>query len=97
MKNVFKIANGKWRFEIVVNGKLHRKTFSAKNEAIEYANNFKQARRFEFSFFTNLSPERIKDIKDALDLLPENISLNHIVRKYLTLNKPIFVRRKVYC
>lgn len=89
MKNINRLSNGKWQFEIVANGKRHRKNFSSKNEAIAYANNFKQARRFELSFFTNLSPERIKDIKYALDLLPENISLNHIVRKYLKLNKPI--------
>ena len=89
MKNVFKIANGKWRFESSLNGKLHRKTFSSKNEAIEYANNFKSARKFELSFFAGLTGEQIKDIKDALDLLPTNETLTSVLKKHLLKNKPI--------
>lgn len=89
MKNVFKIANGKWRFESSLNGKLHRKTFSSKNEAIEYANNFKSARKFELSFFAGLTGDQIKDIKDALDLLPTNETLTSVLKKHLLKNKPI--------
>lgn len=91
MKNVFKIANGKWRFETTLNGKLHRKTFSAKSEAIEYANNFKSALKFELSYFTDLTGAQIKDIRTALSLLPKDITLTHIVKKYLEQNKPISI------
>ena len=37
MKNVFKISDGRWRFEIVQNGKRFIKTFKSKNEATDYA------------------------------------------------------------
>ena len=81
MKNIYRLPTGKWQFEVVLNGKRHRKNFSSKNEAITYANNYKQARRFELSFFTELSPEQIKDIKDAISILPANMSLCDAVKK----------------
>ena len=81
MKNVFKLANGKWRFEIVENGKTFCKTFSSKTDALDYAKNWFDARKFELSFFLNLPKERIKDIKDAIEILPEGKSLLESVKK----------------
>ena len=81
MKNVFKLANGKWRFEIVENGKRYRKSFSSKTDAVDYAKNWFDARKFELSFFLNLPKERIKDIKDAIAILPKGLSLCEAVRK----------------
>lgn len=89
MKNIWKLKNGKWQFENVFNGKRYRKTFASKNEAVNYANNFKSARKFEVSYFANLDGSQIKDIKDALELLPKGETLTGVVRKFLTLNKPI--------
>ena len=80
-QNVFKLANGKWRFEIVENGKRYGKSFSSKTDAVAYAKNWIDARKFELSFFLNLPKERIKDIKDALDMLPEGKSLLESVKK----------------
>lgn len=81
MKNVFKLANGKWRFEIVENGKTYCKTFSSKTDAADYAKNWFDARKFELSFFLNLPKERIKDIKDAIGILPEGKTLFESVKK----------------
>lgn len=83
MKNINKLKNGKWQFEVVVNGKRHRKNFSSKNEAINYANNYKSARKFELSFFTGLSGQQINDIKNALEILPQNKTLTAIVSEYI--------------
>ena len=81
MKNVFKIAGDKWRFEIQANGKTIRKTFASKSEAINFRNTFLAARKFDLSFFMSLSGEQIKDIKDALDVLPQGKTLLQSVRK----------------
>ena len=89
MKNINRLPNGKWQFEIIVNGKRQRRNFSSKRDAISYANNFKQSTKFEVSYFANLDASQIKDIKDALLLLPKGETLTGIVRKFLTLNKPI--------
>lgn len=89
MKNVFKISDGRWRFEIVQNGKIFIKTFKTKNEAIDYAKNYKDAKKFQLRTFFEMSETQIKDIKDALNLLPKNETLTEIVKKHIALNKPI--------
>ena len=89
MKNVFKISDGRWRFEIVQNGKRFIKTFKSKNEATDYAKNWKDAGKFQLSFFLGMSETQIKDIKDAISLLSPNQSLTEIVKKHLKLNKPV--------
>ena len=81
MKNVFKIAGDKWRFEIQTNGKIIRKTFMSKSEAIDFRNAFFAARKFDLAFFTFLSGEQIKDIKDALKVLPQGKTLLQSVQK----------------
>lgn len=81
MKNVFKIAGDKWRFEIQLNGKTIRKTFASKSEAINFRNTFLAAMKFDLSFFMSLSGEQIKDIKDALNVLPQGKTLLQSVRK----------------
>ena len=81
MKNINKLKNGKWQFEIICNGKRHRKNFSTKTDAITYASNYKSARKFDLSFFQQLSGDVIKDIKDALAMLPNNMTLVEAVDK----------------
>lgn len=83
------MKSGKWMFEAVSNGKRIRKTFSSKSDAAVYANNFKAAKKFEMSYFLEMSDAQIKDIKDAVELLPQNETLTGIVKKHLSLNKPI--------
>ena len=73
MKNIFRLANGEWRFEIQANGKIIRKTFALKADAINYKNSFFAARKFDLTYFTSLSGEQIKDIRDALAILPPNL------------------------
>ncbi len=81
MKNVFKIANGQWRFEFVTNGKRRIKTFKSKLEAEAYARDYQKARTFDLAYFFNLSDEQRKDIKDAISELPKGKSLLTSVRK----------------
>lgn len=81
--------DGRWRFEIVQNGKRSIKYFKSKNDAIEYAKNWKNAGKFQLAYFLNLSEAQIKDIKDAIELLPQNETLTEIVKKHLLMNKPI--------
>ena len=81
MKNIFQIAGGKWRFEIQENGKLTRKTFSSKTEALDFKNTFFAARKLDLSYFASLSGEQIKDIKDAIDALPQGKTLLQSVQK----------------
>lgn len=81
MKNVFQLSNGCWRFEIQENGKIIRKTFSSKAEAVDFRTNFFAARKLDLSFFTLLSGEQIKDIKDALEILPTGKTLVQSVQK----------------
>ncbi len=81
MKNVFKIANGQWRFESVVNGKRTIKTFKSKLEAQMYAKDYQKARAFDLAYFFNLSDEQRKDIKDAILELPDRKTLLESVRK----------------
>ena len=84
MKNINKLKNGKWQFEIICNGKRHRKNFSTKTDAITYASNYKSARKFDLSFFQQLSGDVIKDIKDALAMLPNNMTLVEAVDKAIS-------------
>lgn len=86
MKNLFKLSNGKWRFEKQLNGKIHRKTFLTKADAVAYITNFTNAIKFDLSFMTNLSRSQVKDIKDTLDILPNGISLKTIVDDYIKRN-----------
>ena len=81
MRNIIHLKNGKWRFEKVINGKTYSKTFSTKTDAITYASNFNNARKFDLSFFQQLSGDVIKDIKDALAMLPNNMTLVEAVDK----------------
>lgn len=91
MKNVFKIAGDKWRFEIQLNGKTIRKTFASKSEAINFRNTFLAARKFDLSFFMSLSGEQIKDIKDALDVLPHGKTLLQSVQKAWEFDSPQYL------
>ena len=91
VKNVYKLPNGNWQFEIVVKGKRFRRNFSSKNDAVAYANSFKSARKFELSFFASLSTAQIDDLRSALDLLPSGLTLTRIVKKYLEQNLPVSV------
>lgn len=88
MKNLFQIANGKWRFEFQENGKLTRKTFSSKTEALNFRNSFFAARKFDLSFFLSLSKDQIKDIKDAINALPQGKSLLQSVQKAWEFDSP---------
>lgn len=88
MKNIFKLANGKWRFERQINGKTHRRTFSAKNDAVIYAKKFADARKFDLAFMTGLTNERIKDIRDTLEILPADARLKDIVESFLKNASP---------
>ena len=81
MKNIFQITGGKWRFEIQENGKLTRKTFSSKAEALGFKNTFFAARKLDLSYFAALSGEQIKDIKDAIAALPQGKTLLQSVQK----------------
>ena len=81
MKNIFKLNNGKWRFEVQEHGKTIRKTFSTKTEAADYKNSFFTARKFDLSYFAALSGEQIKDIKDAIAALPHGKTLAESVKK----------------
>lgn len=81
MKNIFKIANGEWRFEIQENGKTIRKSFSGKTEAIDFRTNFFAARKLDLAYFVALSGEQLKDIKNALEILPPGKTLVQSVQK----------------
>ena len=80
MKNIFKLANGKWRFEVRENGKTICKTFASKADAIDCKNSFFAARKFDLSSFTTLSGQQIDDIKNALAILPQGKTLTESVR-----------------
>lgn len=80
MKNVFKLANGHWRFECRLKGKLYRKTFRSKSDAEAYKRNFESAGKFDLSFFLNLPPSSIADIKNALAVLPKDKTLEESVK-----------------
>lgn len=86
MKNINKLKNGKWQFSMIINGKRHRKNFSTKTDAITYASNFNNARKFDLSFFQQLSGDQIKDIKDTLAILPKGKTLHSIVSDYIKRN-----------
>ena len=87
MKNINKLKNGKWQFSMIINGKRHRKNFSTKTDAITYASNFNNAKKFELSFFQQLSGDQIKDIKDALAILPKDKTLTYAVQKICSIKK----------
>lgn len=80
MKNVFKLASGKWRFECLLKGKLYRKTFKTKTEAEAYKRNFDSAGKFDLAFFLDLPPSSISDIKNALAILPKDKTLEESVK-----------------
>ena len=80
MKNVFKLANGKWRFECLLKGKLYRKTFKTKTEAEDYKRNFDMVGRFDLTYFLDLPPATIIDIKNALAILPKDKTLEESVK-----------------
>ncbi len=81
MKNIFRIANGRWRFVQTVNGKKILKSFKTKAQAEEYARNYLKSKIFDLAYFFNLSDEQRKDIKDAILELPVGKSLLESVRK----------------
>ena len=81
MKNVFMLANGKWRFEIQQKNKTFRKTFFSKSEAVAFKNTFFAARKFDLSYFVALDENQIKDIKDALAALPKGKTLLDSVKR----------------
>lgn len=80
MRNVFKLASGKWRFECLLKGKLYRKTFKTKTEAEAYKRNFDSAGKFDLAFFLDLPPSSISDIKNALAILPKDKTLEESVK-----------------
>ena len=81
LKNVFMLANGKWRFEIQQKNKTFRKTFFSKSEAVAFKNTFFAARKFDLSYFVALDENQIKDIKDALAALPKGKTLLDSVKR----------------
>lgn len=81
MKNIYKDKNNSWKFQVVIKGKKYRKSFKSKIEAESYARNFFDARKMDLIYFSNLSGEQLKDIKDSLEILPKGKTLYESVKK----------------
>ena len=81
MRNVHPLPNGKWQFEIEEKNKRIRKNFNSKAEAIDFRTNFFAARKLDLAYFVALSGEQLKDIKDALAILPTGKTLVQSVQK----------------
>ncbi len=81
MKNIYKDKNGVWKFQAVIKGKKHRKSFKSKVAAESYARNFSDARKMDLTFFAELTGDQRKDIKEALSSLPKGKTLYESVKK----------------
>lgn len=81
MRNIYKDKNNSWKFQAVIKGKKYRKSFKSKIAAESYARNFFDARKMDLIFFSNLSGEQLKDIRDALEILPKGKTLSESVQK----------------
>lgn len=81
MKNVFRCNDDTWKFQAMIKGKKYRKSFKSKTEAEAYARTFFDARKMDLTFFSNLSGEQLKDIKEALAILPEGKTLHEVVER----------------
>ena len=81
IKNVFRCNDDTWKFQAMIKGKKYRKSFKSKTEAEAYARTFFDARKMDLTFFSNLSGEQLKDIKEALAILPEGKTLHEAVER----------------
>lgn len=80
IRNLFKVG-GSWVVDFRVAGKRTRKFFRTKKEALAYLDNYKAARRLDLSYFAALSGDQLKDIKDAIGILPQGKTLVDSVKR----------------
>ena len=86
MQNLYStIKNGKkvWvvGFTNPITKKVERRFFASKTDATNYRNSKIEARKLEVSWLSDLEPERLQDIKHALDILPAGRTLVDSVKR----------------
>ena len=61
--------------------KRERKFFASKSDAISYRASKLEARKLELSWLTDLNPDSLQDIKNALSILPKGKTLTESVKR----------------